>query len=186
MPSANPHVLFSLIAPAGMLLAFGCARGTSTTGPSQTPAAVATTATSAGVAPSSTATATVIATATIGATALPGSTFTIGTWTVAVDRFRAQVNQSDGINIRSTPEVKPDNRTGSLPGGATVEVEGRVDAGQEAVAGQGTTWYYLCTAGQTPQFVYGATGTLTQLNGSATATPPASPSTSSAPVTATP
>jgi hypothetical protein len=172
----GPRICTLLIAPAAMLLVLGCVRGISNTQTEQTPAAIATASPSASAAPILSATATPVA--TVGNTPVSGATFTVGTWTVIVERFRAQVNQSDGVNIRSSPEVKPDNRTGSLPGGATVEVEGRVDKGQEAVAGQGTTWYYLGTAGNAPQFIYGPTGTLTPLSGSATAVPPASPSAS--------
>jgi hypothetical protein len=180
----TPRFCASLIAPAGMLLVLGCARGTANTQTAQTPAAAATAVPSASAAPAPSMTLT--ATATPRNTPVAGASFTVGTWPVVVDRFRAQVNQSDGVNIRSSPEIKPDNRTGSLPGGASVEVEGRVEKGQEAVAGQGTTWYYLGTAGNSPQFVYGAAGTLTPLAGSATATPSASPSPRPAPVSTTP
>lgn len=128
------------------------------------------------------ATAPPASTATQAATPFAGASFQVGAWTVVVDRFRAQISDPDGVNIRSSPEVKPDNRSGSLLQGATVEVEGRVLQGQEAVAGQGTTWYYLGTAGTTPQFVYGQTGALTPLSGSATAVPAA---TGTATVTAT-
>lgn len=176
MHTPNPRMLFSLVASAGVLLAIGCARGTAGTKSPQTATAVASATVGSGIATAAAATATAVISPTAGSTPISGASFTVGTWTVVADRFRAQVNQSDGVNIRSTPEVKPDNRTGSLPGGATVEVEGRVDMGQEAIAGQGTTWYYLGTAGNSPQFVYGAAGTLTPLTGSATAVAPTPPS----------
>ena len=40
------------------------------------------------------------------------------------------------------------------PGG-TVEIEGRVNDGQEAEQGKGTLWYYVGTVGNMPQFIYG-------------------------------
>jgi hypothetical protein len=120
-----------------------------------------------------------------GATAVNGATFKIGAVSVVVDQFRAQVTAAGGVNIRSAPQVTPDNRIGSLVPGAVVTVEGRVPAGQEAEPGHGTLWYFLGIVGSTPQFVYGAPGTLQPLTGSATpgpiptasvvATPPGTP-----------
>lgn len=122
-------------------------------------------------------TATATETATPPAdTPVAGASFQIGAWQVVVERFRAQVSAAGGVNVRSSPEVRPDNRIGSLPPGSVVNVEGRVPSGQEAEPGKGTTWYFLGTAGQTPQFIYGAAGTLQPLGGSATPGPlPATP-----------
>lgn len=162
-------VSFSLAAA----LACGRTSGPSNTSPAATPVSTQAAA-SAAAAPAS-------ATPTPADTPVAGANFKIGNWTVITDRFRAQVADPEGVNIRSSPEVKPDNRTGSLPAGSTVQVEGRVLQGQEAVAGQGTTWYYVGTAGSTPQFVYAPNGTLTPLTGSATASASAT-----APATLTP
>jgi len=134
------------------------------------------------VAPTATPSSTPAATSI--ATPVAGASVKVGDWTVVVAHFRAQVSEPDGVNIRSSPELKPDNRTGSLPAGATVDVEGSVAQGQEAVPGEGTNWYYLGTVGTSPpapQFIYGPAGALTPI--SASATPAASVSASPAPTT---
>jgi len=123
------------------------------------------------------------ATPTVEATPINGATFKVGTATVVVDRFRAEITAAGGVNIRSAPMVTPDNRIGSLPPGSAVTVEGRVLAGQEAEPGQGTLWYFLGTVGSTPQFVYGAPGTLQPLTGSATPAPLGTPTASATPLT---
>jgi hypothetical protein len=156
------------------------------TGPSasSTVAATANPVAPVATAPPSSVTPSPTPTATALATPVAGGNIKVGDWTVTVVHFRAQVSEPDGVNIRSSPEVKPDNRTGSLPAGATVDIEGTTQ-GQEAIAGQGANWYYLGTVGASPpspQFVYGPAGTLTQLSASATpsATSPATPSVASA------
>jgi hypothetical protein len=183
LPGTASILLASLLA----LAAAGCSRkaapATSATPfPALTPVATAT----AGAAAASTTPATA-ATATPTEPAGPnqGATIQVGGVSVVVDRFRAQVSDPDGVNIRSSPQVTADNRTGSLPQGAIVEVEGRVLQGQEAEPGQGTLWYYVGTAGNTPQFIYGAPGTITPLTGSATPGPVASatPAAGAAPAT---
>jgi hypothetical protein len=129
--------------------------------------------------------ATPVSTSTAPATPIPGANLQVGSWTVVAGRFRAQISQTDGVNIRSSPEVTPDNRTGSVPAGAIVDVEGSVAQGQEAVPGQGTNWYYLGSVGTAPpipQFIYGPPGTLTPV--SASATPAASAAASPAPAAA--
>ena len=122
-------------------------------------------------------------TPTPGATAVKGATFKIGAVSVVVDQFRAEITAAGGVNIRSAPLVAPDNRIGSLPPGSVVTVEGRVLAGQAAEPGQGTLWYFLGTVGSTPQFVYGAPGTLQPLIGSATPGPIGTPAASASPAT---
>jgi hypothetical protein len=120
------------------------------------------------------ATPSVTSTGTPIATAIAGATIKVGDWTVTVAHFRALVTEPDGVNVRSSPEVKPDNRTGSLPTGAAVDVEGTTTQGQEAMPGQGTNWYYLGTVGAsppTPQFIYGPAGTLAPVSASATPAP---------------
>jgi hypothetical protein len=176
-------------------LAAACLRGpnearaplapaTAAAGASAFPAAARTTAPATASAVSGTAAATALA------TPIAGASLQVGSWTVAVNHFQAQVSDPDGVNVRSSPEVTADNRTGSLPSGATVNVEGTVANGQEAVAGQGTTWYYVGTIGTatpTPQFIYGAPGTLTPLTGAATPVAAGTPAaTATAATTATP
>ncbi|HTE84847.1 MAG TPA: hypothetical protein VK821_08940 [Dehalococcoidia bacterium] len=178
MRLCRPRTVFALAAPMALLLALGCSRkpAQNANPTAAQPSATASTATAAA------ATATPSASATPGDTPVAGASIKVGDWTVVVDRFHAQVSAREGVNIRSSPEVNATNRTGSLAPGATVDVEGRVPQGQEAEPGNGTTWYYVGTAGSMPQFIYGPAGTLTPLTGSAT---PAASATG-APVTASP
>ncbi len=187
LPAVAPILLASLF----VLAAAGCSRRAAP-GKSATPFPALTpvvTATTAAVTASSTPAAAATATPSQPAGPNQGATIQVGNVNVVADRFRAQVSNPDGVNIRSSPQVTPDNRTGSLAPGAIVEVEGRVLQGQEAEPGQGTLWYYVGTAGNTPQFIYGAPGTLTPLTGSATPAPagatPAAPA-SATPATSTP
>ena len=165
-PRLFPVVVLSLLA-AGLLCLTGCGRHKAS--PPAVSPTVAATATGTASALATPAGAT--AAATENGTPVPGATFKVGDVSVQVQRFRAQVTTPDGVNIRSAPVVAADNRVGSVPNGSIVEVEGVVAAGQEAVPGQGTTWYFLGMSGSTPQFVYGAAGTLQPVSGSATAAP---------------
>jgi hypothetical protein len=179
-----------------LLTVAACSRKSATPTPSSSPFAASTAASTAASAsanasasPSSSATPTT--TAAAGAIPCPGagSTIQVGGTSVVIDCFRAQISDPAGVNIRSSPQVTPDNRTGSLAPGAPVEVEGRVLQGQEAEQGHGTLWYYVGTAGTTPQFIYGATGTLTPVTGSATpsaGTPSPGASPTGTPPTGTP
>jgi len=171
--------IIALATALGAGLCVACARPSGPAPPAATVAGTPNPAASTPSTPAAVASAT--ASATVLATPVAGAGLKVGDWTVVVARFRAQVSEPAGVNIRSSPEVTPDNRTGSLPAGAAVDVEGSVAQGQEAVPGQGTTWYYLGTVGTsppTPQFIYGPAGTLTPL--SASATPSASASATAA------
>jgi hypothetical protein len=174
MRSRDARRVVAFAAQAALLLVVACSRNAAA------PAASATATANA------TATGTASATATPGDTPVAGVTIKVGNWMVVTERFRAQVAAPQGVNIRSSPEVTPSNRTGSLAPGAIVEIEGRVPQGQEAEPGNGTLWYYVGTVGSTPQFIYGPAGTLTPLTGSATPQPSTSPSPPAASTTPSP
>jgi hypothetical protein len=182
MRSRRTRTVAGVAASLMLLTVLGCSRPGAKTSSGQPTGREATAAPSAtAVTPTSSPVAS--PSATPGDTPVAGATFKVGDWTVVVGRFRAQVSSPQGVNIRSSPEVNATNRTGSLAPGATVDVEGQVPQGQEAEPGNGTNWFYVGTVGSTPQFIYGPSGTLTPLSGSAT--PTASPS-GSATATAVP
>ncbi|MGI8551468.1 MAG: hypothetical protein ACR2PL_11895 [Dehalococcoidia bacterium] len=167
------HVRAAWLSPLAVLLFAACAHHSSA--PNLSPSATNGMAGSANALASGTVAAT--GSAVAGNTPVAGATFRVGDTAVIVERFRARISAADGVNVRSSAEVKPENRVGSLPAGTIVEVEGQVHAGQEAEPGHGTIWYFLGMQGTTPQFIYGAPGTIERATGAATGTPAASTAT---------
>lgn len=80
--------------------------------------------------------------------------------------FTGKVAASGGLRIRSAPNLSGDNVVGSVPEGATVNVEGKVLNGAEAESGKGTVW---CIVG-VKQYVYCPEGYITNIG---TPAPPA-------------
>ncbi len=85
-----------------------------------------------------------------------GTSFRVGQWTVIAGRTTVRITSLTGAYVRSSPVVRSDNRVGSVPVGAIVTVEGRVQDGGEAEPGKGTTWYFVGMVGGAPQFIYAA------------------------------